>query len=535
FATMIDNLKYEYNGNKLTKVTDEQQNPSGYPYIATPNTITYDANGNMITHLDKGISSIQYNYLNLPSQITQNAKVTSYTYRADGVKVKKLFGDIETNYLDGFQYKSTYTAESNLEGTPIDPDETPVLKLRIIPTSEGYYDALHGQYVYNYTDHLGNVRLSYSDYDKNGTIRPKAITETICDGPIDDPFTICYSQWQPGEIVENNNYYPFGMLHNYTATTQNAYQYKFNGKELQESGMYDFGARMYMPDLGRWGVIDPLAESYRRWSPYHYAMNNPVKFTDPDGMGSYDSEGVWHSEMEDFNNYHHINWNAHDQEYNTFKPSDEGGGGGPGITMGDLWDALFAQSEDYTPNFEQFDFEQFGAEDCCPDPAAPWFFDKKGEELMNHWLGGSGKKLSFAYDKNWTIYMSNNGFIKDELLKRAIARSYTMYSEGKTKYSETSGNFSFEIDNTYNTGYGMLHGTRYFSYVMNGKYDKSIDSYIFNFDLKWTDQINHNKNVLMDRVFNGIARSIGHPADYWITIKWTQTIIVKNKEWERLR
>ncbi|GAB0156595.1 hypothetical protein CHRYSEOSP005_18610 [Chryseobacterium sp. Alg-005] len=73
--------------------------------------------------------------------------------------------------------------------------------------------------------------------------------------------------------------------------------------------MYDFGARMYMLDVARWGVIDPLAESYRRWLPYHYAMNNPVKFTDPDGMGSYDSEGVWHSEMEDFNNYHHINWN----------------------------------------------------------------------------------------------------------------------------------------------------------------------------------------------------------------------------------
>ncbi|GAB0157732.1 hypothetical protein CHRYSEOSP005_30140 [Chryseobacterium sp. Alg-005] len=47
---------------------------------------------------------------------------------------------------------------------------------------------------------------------------------------------------ETGEIVENNNYYPFGMLHNYTATTQNAYQYKFNGKEFQESGMYDFGA-----------------------------------------------------------------------------------------------------------------------------------------------------------------------------------------------------------------------------------------------------------------------------------------------------
>ncbi|WP_294205080.1 RHS repeat-associated core domain-containing protein [uncultured Chryseobacterium sp.] len=168
-------------------------------------------------------------------------------------------------------------------------------------------------------------------------------------------------------------------------------------------------------------------------------------------------------------------------------------------------------------------------------PVAPWYFDKKGEELLNHWLKGSGKNLNFAYDRGWSEYMRKNGFIHDELLKRSIARSYTMYRDGKTNYSEISGNFSFEIDNTYNTGYGMLHGTRYFSYVMKGKYNKLTDSYIFNYNLKWTDQINYNKNVLMDRVFNGITRAAAHPADYWITIKWTQTIIVKSKEWERLR
>ncbi|UKB78205.1 RHS repeat domain-containing protein [Chryseobacterium sp. MEBOG07] len=241
---VMDNLEYHYeNGEQSNKLSYLKEIGtgnaiSGYPLASgsTGSTISYDVNGNMTTELDKGISSIQYNYLNLPGKITQNSKVTDYTYRADGVKVRKVFGTETTDYLDGFQYTDSV--------------------LKFFPTAEGYFNVETGKYVYNYTDHLGNTRLSYA---KNGG---------------------------GTEIIEESNYYPFGLKHEgYNILTGNPiYKYKYSGKELQESGMYDYGARMYMPDLGRWGVIDPAAELGRRFSPYNYAFDNPIMFIDPDGM-----------------------------------------------------------------------------------------------------------------------------------------------------------------------------------------------------------------------------------------------------------
>lgn len=312
-TSLIDNLTYSYTGNRLTSIEDAILDNRGYE--GGGNTISYDVNGNMINMIDKNIGNISYNFLNLPSfiepysppsnpgdsTIEMNRTSYNYVYRADGTKVKKIINhwgtalpaySITTDYLDGFQYmfddnptqietpidifKITDGAELAMEqeaftidrilDPPIfidDPILTPVKAdtyLQFFPTAEGFYDYQKDQYIYQYKDHLGNTRLSYGKDPLTGSIQE----------------------------VDRNDYYAFGM--NHLKPNEPSYfgagsykNYKYNGKELQETGMYDYGARFYMPDIGRWGVVDNKAEKMTRHSPYNYAYNNPIKFVDPDG------------------------------------------------------------------------------------------------------------------------------------------------------------------------------------------------------------------------------------------------------------
>ena len=387
---IFDNLTYFYNGNLLTKVNDAITNQQTEGFIdgnTTGDDYSYDTNGNMIEDKNKNITSITYNHLNLPTQIQiANQGNIVYTYDATGTKLSKTVNPLFGTYQSTF-YAGNYIYET-LAGNPI---------LKFFNHAEGYVEP-DGQggynYVYQYKDHLGNIRLSYLKDNVNSIIIEEDYTSSTYDwydpgnggninntnqklninllgkwtstgkyvsitpntplhiafdfeeGTMEDTYLLVWERingvWEPQanrdvfllqsghfeadlnltgdyimiffekgnasddgiltscyvdnmvitqniiEIVEENNYYPFGLKHKGYNNVINGtdHKYGYNGKEENDElglNWMDYGARNYNACLGRWMNIDPLASGYTPISPYAYTANNPIRFIDPDG------------------------------------------------------------------------------------------------------------------------------------------------------------------------------------------------------------------------------------------------------------
>ncbi len=301
YGIMIDNLTYIYdpnNLNQLKKVVDLTNSSQGFKDDSlgslatdTSDDYSYDLDGNMTKDENKNITNIKYNHLNLPTEIQfTNSRKINYTYDATGIKLKKKVqfssntsNTITTDYLDGYQYE---TQPTNYGGRGY-------AQLLHFPTAEGYVKAVYEtdinntqpvyQYVYNYTDHLGNIRMSYTLDQKTGL--PVKLEETHY-----YPFGLKHSKYNDGKkklsIMQDPNL-SGGKKVTAVPSTDGAWKYRYQGQELQDElglNWYDYQARNYDPAIGRWMNIDPLSEMSRRYSPYTYALDNPVYFIDPDGM-----------------------------------------------------------------------------------------------------------------------------------------------------------------------------------------------------------------------------------------------------------
>ncbi len=226
-------------------------NASNSGMVSGTTNYIYDGNGNMLSATNTintaQNKSFSYNLLNLPKVATVPNGTATYTYDAAGTKWRKVdvLGGVTTNtdYISGIQYDGPA------------PDT-----LDFIQTEEGKA-VRHGstyEYLYYLGDNLGNTRVTF------GTAAGIA------------------------SVYQKDDYYPFGLEINRAPSTPKN-EYLYNKKELQEeSAEYDYSARYYDPVIGRWNAIDPQAETSRRWSPYDYVEDAPIRLTDPDGMQATD-------------------------------------------------------------------------------------------------------------------------------------------------------------------------------------------------------------------------------------------------------
>jgi len=257
-----DQLQYtSYRGNQLDALTDAMNSASqlAMPDFHEKSTAQtgeygYDANGNMTRDDNKGITSVVYNHMNLPTEINfgSNHKIL-YLYDANGRKLKKQVihnaQSHQSDYSGSFQY------------------EDGILTLILTPEGRVVKHVTTYDPQYFLKDYLGNVRVVYHANAETGLV----------------------------EVVQEDHYDPFGMKLGglgYVSDIEN--KYLFQGKEFNDEAIdtdsdgntdtymnwYDFEARQFDPQIGRWHVVDPVAQTA---SPYAAMGNNPVSNIDPNG------------------------------------------------------------------------------------------------------------------------------------------------------------------------------------------------------------------------------------------------------------
>lgn len=284
---LTDDILLQYDGNQIRGVTDRQGGlvyEGGFDF--KPKTVDrhrpyeYNTVGALAHDPDRDVT-VSYSVLGTPAMMAYgNGNTTEYIYDADGTKLKTTWKTRATNAL----YSMVAAEETGAEAETDDG----ILSIQAsVPSAcvensreqvgpfiftdgklervlfDGGFCLLSGQYTaycYYVCDHLGSVREVVSD------------------------------AWN----VQRNGYYAYGGPYGDWNTNADVQPLKFLGKEWDHQhglDLYDFGARLYDPAVGRWTTMDPLCEKYYSVSPYAYCHNNPVNRIDPDGRDDYYSVG----------------------------------------------------------------------------------------------------------------------------------------------------------------------------------------------------------------------------------------------------
>lgn len=298
----IDNLSLEYTGNHLKRISDssgsDPLHQGAFSFIDGADEeieYFYDKNGNMTEDLNKQISEIEYNMLNLPIKISINDSCRiRYAYSSDGVKHH------QEHYTNRQMIATTYP------GAALDEPIIAHKSQSLSQTSNGSSD--FGSSLPNLPSiDMGDQRpvnsTGYTSVDYCGNViyktgvLDKILTDVGYITLSNDSVTYHYFITdylgnnrvvlnQNAVVDQTNEYYPFGGLMG--KNSKDAVQeYKFGGKEFERMhglDLYDFVARAFDPAWGGFTTMDPLCEKYPWVSPYAYCMNNPVNYKDPTGM-----------------------------------------------------------------------------------------------------------------------------------------------------------------------------------------------------------------------------------------------------------
>lgn len=237
---------------------------------------TYDANGNMTAD---GSRLLAWNTKNELRSVTMGAVTTNFTYDHRGSRVGKTSPSSSVSYVSG-----SYEVEANASAGQIlrnyISDGSELLATLEVSTATLPGSTPTNTLFFTHTDHLGTSSLVTLGSAANAG-----------------------KGYVPGAITEEFDAYPFGESRANVTRASLGTPRKYTGKELdEETGLYYYGARYYAPRIGRFVSADPASMHLKDprsfinpqgWNSYSYAVNNPMRFTDPTGESWEEFKNYW--------------------------------------------------------------------------------------------------------------------------------------------------------------------------------------------------------------------------------------------------